>query len=88
MTQITDRSVRNVAIGSIPATGHIGGTDIGLGIMSGIRLLKDSGLETTGATMFVVTDGDHNGEHNGGVQDYVSYVLPTLLQNKVINLYI
>ena len=80
MTQITDRSVRNVAIRSIPASGHIPGTNIGDGIMSGVSLLKDSGLDTTGASLFLVTDG----ENWHGVSDYPSNVLPTLLKDKVI----
>ena len=78
MTQITDRSVRDRAIRSVPAMAR-GGTSIGLGILTGVQLIRDAGLATDGTTLFLATDGGHNGSPS----DYVSHVLPTLLSEKV-----
>ena len=77
VVQITDRTVRNGLIKSVrPIIKRR--TNIGAGILGGVRALKQSGVSTDGAVMFLVTDGkDITGT------DYVSGVLPTLLEAKV-----
>jgi hypothetical protein len=54
-----------------------GNTDIGSGIMRGVSALTDDGINTVGATMFLVTDGED-------YENYVNRVLPTLLNAKVV----
>ena len=78
VVQITDRSVRDRLIKSVPAMARRG-TDIGQGIMRGVQALKEEGISTEGATLILVTDG----EHFGTPHNYVDYVLPTLLSAKV-----
>ena len=77
VTQITDRSVRDGLIQSVPAMARRG-TDIGQGILYGVQAFTDEGLATDGATMFLATDGEDFTK-----TDYVSRVLPTLLNAKV-----
>lgn len=75
--QITNRSVRNRLISGVPAMAR-SGTDIGSGILWGVKALTDECIATEGATIFLGTDGeDMTGE------DYVRRVLPTLLEAKV-----
>ena len=77
VTQITDRAVRDQIIASVPSFLN-GGTDIGKGILFGVDALKNEGICTEGAIIYLVTDG---GDMTG--RDYVSDVLPVLKSAKV-----
>ena len=77
VTQITKESVKVKLLRSIP-TVNKRGTDIGKGIVLGVQALKDQGICTEGATIFLITDGEDITN-----TDYVSRVLPILKSAKV-----
>ena len=80
LIQITDQSVRDRIIKSVPAMAR-GSTRIAQGVLAGVQLLEDAKVSTEGATLFLVTDGcDDTGEA------YVNQILPTLLSKKVLSL--
>jgi uncharacterized protein with von Willebrand factor type A (vWA) domain len=76
--QITNRSVKDSLIGKVPKKAR-GGTDIGGGLLKGLKALNQQRLSTEGATFILVTDGNDETYGSG----YLDRVLPQLLSAKV-----
>jgi len=81
VVQITNRSVRDSLIRSVPQIAR-GGTDIGSGLLMGLRALTQENISTEGATIVLVTDGGDT-----TLRNYVDRVLPSLLNAKVLTIY-
>ncbi len=80
VVQITNKSVRDSLTSKVPQMAR-GSTDIGGGLLMGLKALEQQNLSTEGATLVLVTDGGDN--CGGGRGKYLDNVLPHLLKSKV-----
>jgi uncharacterized protein with von Willebrand factor type A (vWA) domain len=85
VVQITSKSVRDSLIAKCPQKVY-NDNDFEGGLMMGLKALREKGLDTEGATLIFVTDGEDtwSRHHYGPGVNYVDKVLPELLSAKVI----